>query len=546
VSLEKKRRAVGSLEQSLNVALLQDPFVALDDKLIESGLVPRQGDPATGGWGRTTAEPSALRLRAEQVAELAELGLAEAHRFRVGDATAEQAMASMQEVFEAMQAPFEGLVRVGGADVGDEPHGGSRDRRWVFDGKLTLEVMVKKAWTKAAVYEPEPGLLGLKQSALDALARYERSWQRRDEQTATLQGMLAKVSAAWDKHPARRVAQEYLIGHDSPAASELRKATELLDAAQETMRQWNLGSDAERLGWRRSPEALDMFEVGPTFGDARVAMETALRGLATPVPGKRLSPSGIGALARDARPTSEEVDPESEMAIYSRRRSIDAMLGHIESLYQYHPVRRRFEVIMESMLRGDVTLEQGSGLDERIQTLDDLYMASGVIAHEFVGGQLDFEQARQRLDGIRNELAAIDGSFDPSVASDPVDQVCATIMGAPPRFSSQEHRPIRIDDHRALAALAAIEGTGWLSDQMRDRAEPTGFLANRDAWTVLRDLGPDAQGLRIADLLDDGGTIHGGDGRLYEVRADGRIALLSTSTDDVGAEAAERFGLLVT
>jgi hypothetical protein len=545
MSLEKKRRAIGNLERSVILALDQDPFVALDDRLIASGLMPAQGDPLTGGWGRTTEGPSALRLRAQQVAELAAQGIAAAHAFRTGESTAEQASADIRAATSAIEAPFDGFKRTSYRDPGAEPHSSTRERKWDFEGgELVLSMKFKGKWVQVARYRPEPGKLGVPAKVLPALGVYEDAWRERDEQTAALEAALDKVTAAWKVHPAKKVADQHVIAMDSPAAAELQRATKILSQAQKAVGDWKSDGDMERLGWRRSPTKVRMFEGSAPFKQVRGALDKSLVDMRADVPPLSLNVGGSGKLPRDSRQAGG--DPEQQMEIYSRSGIIDSILGHIEDLYQRHPVRRRFDKIMEAVIEGGAPMPTDDGLGERVQALEDLYTTSGIIAHDFSEARLDFAQAKARLERIRNELAAIDGSFDPSSSAEPIDQICATVMAAPPRFSKQEHRPIRIDDHRALAAMTAIEGTEWLAAQLRDRREPTGYLANRDAWSVLRDLGPDAKGLTVGHLLDDGGTIHGLDGRLYEVRPDGRIALLATSTDDQAAEAAEQFGLLVT
>jgi hypothetical protein len=544
MSLEKKRRSIGNLERSVILALHQDPFVALDDKLIESGLIPDQGDPRTGGWGRTNQGPTALRQRAAQVAELAEQGVAAAHAFRTGDASYETASADMQSAISAIDAPFEGFKRTSFKDPGSEPHTSVRDRKWTFEGDLVLSMRDKGKWVQIAKYRPDPSALGVPAKILSALAAYEAAWRQRDEQTATLEGLLDKATGAWKVHPAKKVADEYVIALDSPAARQLQRATKALTRAQKIMSDWKSAGQAESFGWRRSPGSA-MFTDSASFAEARDGMDKALSDLRAKVPANLLSVGGQGELPAKGAAG----DPEQQMEVYARASTIDTILGQIELLYRNHPVRRRFDKIVEATIAGDVPLQvevSEQSLDDRVQTLEDLDVTSGVIAHDFTEGRLDFPQTKLRLEQIRNELAAIDGSFDPRSSGEPIDQICAEIMARPPRFTKQEHRPIRIDDHRALAAMTTIEGDAWLASQMRDRREPTGYLANRDAWRVLRDLGPDAKGLDVGDLLEGGGTIHGNDGRLYEVRPDGRIALLATSSDDQAAEAAEKFGLLVT
>lgn len=541
MSLEKKRRAVGAMERAFTAALLSDPFVALDDKLIRSGLIPKQGDPLTGGWGATGQEPSILRIRAEQVAELAEAGLAQVRAFRFGKVDADEALTTMTELLEAMTDPFDGFDVISKADLGAEPHGDVRDRRWTFDGEtLTCEVKIAGKWHVEARYSPNALLLGVRPTMLDALGKYERAMSDRLAQTEKLDALLAKAKKAWNEHPAVTVSKEYLIAPDSPAAAELREATSALTRAVDVLTDWNRGTDIEKTGWRRSPKQR-MFETGPSFNEAQAAIQRSVTELSAKVSASRLDIGGSGKLtAPPARGKGRE------LATYSEDSHLDAILGDIGRLYAGHPIRRRFDAILASASAGAIPIADAEGLDEQIQALEDLDLSATMIAHEYTEGRLDYGAALERLDAIRNELAAIDGSYDPSTAREPADRICAKVMAAPREFAEFEPDPIRIDDNRALPALASIEGDDWLEVQKGAKREPTGFFANRDAWIVLRDLGKEGQGLSLGDLLDGAGTITGQDGRLYDVRPDGRIALLSTSTDDQVAEMAGRFGLLVT
>lgn len=536
MSLEKKRRLVGNLEQDLLRALNRDPFVGLDVLLTTSGLVPSRGDPLTLGWGQTSeAEQSLLKERASQVAMLVTEGLRQATDFRIGICTIDAAITRMTEALSAISDPFDGLTR---RKLDVAALGKAAELRWTFGDALVLEARIDKRWVDAAAYDPNPESLGVSVALLNGLRQYETAWRQRREQTDQLVEQMGLVRDAWDKHPARKDSLQYVVSSSSDTASEMRRITLALTGAQRTLDDWKAAGDIESWGWRRFPGQA-MFTEGASFAQALAAMKASLAAIESTA-SKRL---GRSIFAAEPTPIG---DFDLELRQASEARILDAMLGDIDRLYTEHPIRRRFEAIMRSIETGELAFDPTrQGLDEQVQALDDMNVAAISVASEFTEGRLSFEDARKKLDEIRNDLAAVDASFEASEATTDVERVCAKIMAQPARFPDMPANLMKVDDPRVLAALAIIEGTDWVQSQLRHPDPPTGLVANRDAWRVLRDMGQDGIGLTVADLLEGAGIIEGEEGRLYEVCTDGRLALVSTSTDDLVAQAAEDVGLLV-
>lgn len=88
-----------------------------------------------------------------------------------------------------------------------------------------------------------------------------------------------------------------------------------------------------------------------------------------------------------------------------------------------------------------------------------------------------------------------------------------------------------ITDADLIDVIGEIEGKAWVALQRIDELSPTTVTANLDAFNVLRDMGAQAEGLTIADILDGGGVIlglpgaHGEPPARYIVHSDGGIEI---------------------
>ena len=109
-----------------------------------------------------------------------------------------------------------------------------------------------------------------------------------------------------------------------------------------------------------------------------------------------------------------------------------------------------------------------------------------------------------------------------------------------PRAVTDILMSFKIDDPNAFTILGLIEGQKWRAEQQADQLSPTTFTANLDAFEVLRDMGAEAQGLRIEDILDGGGVIVGSEQpsrrRKYRVDPDGSITMIEFAPYEIFTE----------
>ena len=90
---------------------------------------------------------------------------------------------------------------------------------------------------------------------------------------------------------------------------------------------------------------------------------------------------------------------------------------------------------------------------------------------------------------------------------------------------------LHILDPDVIEVLADLEGdlgAEWAELQRTDELSPTTVTANQDAFSVIEEMGAEAEGLVVSDILDGGGVILGSSKRSrphrYLVQPDGTIA----------------------
>jgi hypothetical protein len=537
MSLEKKRRELVKLEGQVAESLATHPAVGLDGLLLASGLMPL-GDPSFP-----------LRAEADTTSEVAEQAQGTIGDFRFARRTIEPVLTDLRKLAAALTKTPAGFTVLKNEPLGSEPRSGPRPRRWhLEDDRLSVELFTRGDWQTYKSWSFDPKALGLPPKILAALATYQTLSERRQAQADALNTEFQSVYTAWREHPARKQYDEYYyngIHAGSPLASEMRRITGLLDDAQTAKADFDaVTSHALAVARRRPEDVADMFRGGPTASEASEAILAARRAIQALVPPSALDPFGPGG----AEGFTAEFEPptfashDDELAYRQAIRSVSSVLADIESLWERHPVRARFKRV------NDVNVERGiirvTDLAVQVEQLDDLNRRAGYIALEYADGARSAQDALAILESIRNDMAAIPEAWSRRGSPDYLVQ-CAIEMGRPRPFFDAPPRRLRIDSHELLPALAAVEGEQWLERQRTDVLDPFGVAANRQAWRILRDLGTDAEGLDVSDLLEDGGTIHGEDGRLYEVAADGSVALLSSSADPEATASADSFGIPV-
>ena len=109
---------------------------------------------------------------------------------------------------------------------------------------------------------------------------------------------------------------------------------------------------------------------------------------------------------------------------------------------------------------------------------------------------------------------------------------------APPVVAPPSQKALRITDPDVIAKLATIEGQEWASYQQLMDTDPSGVLANLDAFSVIEDMNQRGV-LGISDILEGGGVIIGdlayAKPHRYIVTADGTIVFdrLKTSSPEL-------------
>jgi len=518
MSLEKKRRELHRIEQDASRALAQNPEVALRALLSQAGL---------------TSSPS-LQTEADAFERAAAEIMAGAASQPFSGRPLGDVVAELQRALSKLSKPNSGFSLIGGGDVGPEPRTGERPRRWRVEGStISLDVLREGRWDVAKQYRFDPERLGLAPTSLEALQRYQERTAQRAAQRAALAEMLERLRAAWAEHPARKVFDQYIyIDPDSPLSASLRDATASLASAEDVVDEFNRAAAREAAaGARALYDAESASWQGRTFQQAQGALSSALDGIRSRVKTGGLSPFALlrQGMAKPLRTAGAEVE------------QLEQLLGVIEYLWRNHPVRVRFSHVNAARIERGVA--EPTDLVLQVERLDDLNRRAGVVASEYLDGHRSFASTIREMTEIRAELSAVPEA--PSELAVPYVETCARVMAQAPRFTDSGRRELHIDSPELLATLAALEGEAWLGAQYLSPDDPRGVLANRQALRILREVGPDAEGIEIGQVLDGGGAVHGLDGRLYEIAPSGKVTLVASSADDEVIDRAASLGIPV-
>jgi hypothetical protein len=368
------------------------------------------------------------------------------------------------------------------------------------------------------------------------LAQIDSASVRREEQAKAVNAKLAEVRKAWRVHPATKLYNKWRTIHPaSPLAEEKERVTRLLKDAEDAVELFRLGDEPKR---------------------THETLSAILKQLRRKPSKAALSPEPpVGAAYGDTvrYAVTKEADPASFL---TKRLRVTELYDRIDDLWQRHPLRTHLRRLqMFNIERG--VLEPSPMYDE-LDKLEEAWDKAGQAALDFWEGHQSYEQVLPMLLEAKAKLSAV--PYVPQTKAEAIRprqaptlpanatpiQVCKIVLDHPSVFSDapRETGGLHITDPKAFSVLASVEGPRWETEQAAHPDSPTTLEVNRIAWTALQ-----AENLldkfELEDVLDDGGFIHGLEGRIYEVTRDGRIRLMSTSADEDGIERATEAGIEV-
>lgn len=368
------------------------------------------------------------------------------------------------------------------------------------------------------------------------LAQTEKASAKQADLTKSVNAKLAEVRRAWREHPATKLYSRFRTIHPaSPLAEEKERVTRLLKDAEDAVELFRLGGDPKRTNENLS-EILKQLRRKPP--------KSALSAEA---------PVGATYGTTERYAITKESDPASFL---TKRLRVTELYDQIDDLWQRHPLRTHLRRLQAFNIERGVI--EPSPMYDELDKLEQAWDVAGQAALDFWEGHQTYEQvlpilleAKAKLSAVpyvpQTKTEAIRPRQAPTLPADATPiQVCKIVLDHPSVFSDapRETGGLHITDPKAFATLASLEGAAWEAEQVKHPDSPTTLEVNRIAWTALQ-----AENLldkfELEDVLDDGGFIHGLEGRIYAVTRDGRIRLMSTSADEDGIERAIEAGIEV-